>query len=149
MLKLLDNLPTLSFPEKLAYLTHQFHKAEQTECPVTHLFKDGFYIREMTIPAGTLFIGRVHRQGHICELVAGSIVHITEYERRALEAPFSLKTTPGYQMALYAVNDVVGRTYHPDSGERDLDKLEECIFESVETLKALGESVERRLTCQA
>ena len=148
MLKLLDSLPALSFPEKLAYLTHRFLTLEQTECPVTHTFKDGLYIREMTIPKDTLFIGRVHRHGHYCELVSGSVIHITEHERHELKAPFSMKTTPGYQMALYALEDVVGRTYHTDNGERDLEKLEDGIFESVESLRQLGASIERRI-CQA
>jgi len=43
----------------------------------------------------------------------------------------------------------VGRTVHPDSGERDLDKLEMQIFEPVDELSTLGSTIHQRLTCQA
>jgi hypothetical protein len=140
----LDRFP-LTWEDKLAYLTFKFASNEQTLCPVTHTFKNGWYVREMFIPKETLFIGRKHRHGHRCELVSGNILHVTEFAKRHLEAPFEFTTTPGYQMVLYAKTDVVGRTYHPDTGERDTDALERDIFEPVEDLIEAGSKVRQRI----
>lgn len=140
-----DQLPDLTWKEKLAYLTYRFLQLPQVECPVVHLFENGAYIREMRIPAGALFLGRVHRHGHECQLISGKAIHFTEQGRILLEGPLGLRTTPGYQMAVYAVTDVVGRTIHPDHDSRDIQALEDDIFESVESLEKLGSSINKRL----
>jgi hypothetical protein len=80
--------------------------------------------------------------------VSGTVVHLTEDAKKLIPAPFSMRTTPGYQMVLYAATDVVGRTIHPDNGERDIDVLERHIFESVESLDALGAELTQRLQLQ-
>jgi len=142
-----DQLPDLSWAEKLAYLTHQFLTMEQTECPVEHSFEGQLYVRDMHIPAGTLFLGRAHRYGHMCQLLQGSIILIEESRRTHLEAPYEMFTTPGYQMVLYAITDVHGRTVHPNpDGSRDTQALEADIFEPVDELKALGADLHKRLT---
>jgi hypothetical protein len=147
----LDNLPALPWKEKLAVLLCQFLDLPQAECPVEHHFDDGLYIREMRIPADTLFIGRTHRHGHRCELVSGSVIYITEAGRRVLEAPYVVFTKPGDQMVVHTLSDVVGRTYHPNPTDTtDTDALELEAFEPVESLTSLGRSVLARLeaTCQ-
>lgn len=146
MIPILDSLPDLTWKEKLAYLTTRFLNEEQVEAPVTHLFEGDKYIREMRIPKDTLFIGRPHRYGHECVLVEGSLVHITETFRRVVEAPFSMVTQPGYQMVLYTLTDVVGRTIHPNSTQsRDSQALEDDIFETLDSMKALGHDVAHRM----
>jgi hypothetical protein len=140
----LDRFP-LSWEEKLAYLTFKFLKEDQTACPVDHFFEDGSYIREMRIPKETLFIGRPHVFGHRVDLVSGKILHIESHQKVIREAPFSTHTVPGYQAVFFTMSDIVGRTYHPDDGERDTDVLENRFFEPVEKLKALGADVRRRI----
>lgn len=140
-----DQLPDLNWKEKVAYLTYEFLKAPQIGCPVEHLFEDGNYIREMRIPAGTLFLGRAHRHGHQCQLVSGVAIQITPEGKRIGEAPITMMTTPGYHMVLYSVTDVVGRTIHPNPEDsRDTEWLERDIFESVESLQALGAELHAR-----
>ena len=140
----LDHFP-LTWEEKLAYLTFKFLKEDQTGCPLVHLFEDGHYIREMRIPAETLFIGRPHVFGHRVDLVEGKILHIEEHQKVVRYAPFSVHTVPGYQAVFYTMSDIVGRTYHPDDGERDTDVLENRYFEPVEKLKTLGAQVRARI----
>ena len=142
----LDQLPQLIWKEKLAFLTYKFLQQHQTECPLEHIFEPGVYIRELRIPAGTLFIGRVHRHGHRVDLLAGSVVHITEAGKREICAPFSVTTTGGDQMVFYALTNIVGRSFHPNPSEsRDAQALEDDAFESVESLKALGLSVDQKM----
>jgi hypothetical protein len=145
-----DQLPQhLNWNEKLAYLTHQFLTMEQTGCPLKHRFEKGLYIRDIEIPAETVLIGRVHRHGHVCQLLKGDIVLIHRGgTREGFRAPSQIITEPGYQMVVYAVTDVVAQTVHPNpTEERDIAKLEADIFESAESVKELGASLHaQRLT---
>lgn len=103
----------------------------------------------MRMPAETLFIGRVHRLGHICQLLEGDVILIhLEGEREGFHAPSQIMTLPGYQMVVYAVTDIVVRTVHPNpTDERDISKLEADIFEPAESVRALGASLHaQRLT---
>lgn len=131
----------LSWKDKVAYLTHQFLKLPQIGCPVKHSFDGDTYIREMVIPCGSLFIGRAHNLGHRCELVSGSVIHITPEGKRQIDAPFAVHTTPGYHMVMHALTDVVGRTYHPAHGSTDTQALEDEYFESAHLLSQRGQEI--------
>lgn len=133
----------LTWSQKLAVLTYRFLEESQYECPVTHLFEKGWYVREMTIPKGTFFIGRPHVQGHRVDLISGTVLHFEEGHKAVRTAPYSQMTSPGYQTVFLTMTPVVGRTYHPDSGERDLDRLEAELFVPIETVKALGAEISR------
>jgi len=141
-----DQLPGLTWTEKVAALTDQFLTLEQTQCPLKHLFEGNLYIREIRIPVGTLLTGRVHRHGHVCQLLEGSVVLVQrDGSRDAFQAPSEIVTLPGYQMVVYAVDDVIARTIHPNpTGERDIATLEADIFESAESVKELGAALNQQ-----
>ncbi len=142
----LDELPAIPWKYKLAYLVAQFSKMEQVECPVKHSFSGDDYIREMFIPAGALFIGRVHSNGHVVRLVSGTVINISEDKREEISAPFEFHSHPGYQAVFQALTDVIGVTVHknPD-GIRDVQVLEDRDFEPVAGLIARGEMVAAKL----
>jgi len=140
-----DQLPEMPWKDKVAYLTYRFLQLPQTECPVEHLFQGGWYYRTMRIPAGTLFIGRAHRLGHEVQLLAGAGELIMPDGKQRIEAPFAITTKPGHHVVFHALTHVLGRTVHPDIDERDIQRLEDLIFESVESLSALGQTVHQRL----
>lgn len=140
----------LTWPEKVAFLACRFQQITDMDhkesCPVTHSFEPGFYVREMFIPADTLFIGRAHRHGHRCVLVSGSVAVMSADGETPLAAPAELMTVPGYQMVLKALTDVVGRTYHPNPTEsRDIAALEAEAFHPAEEVFTLGRDVSRRV----
>jgi hypothetical protein len=145
----LDNLQAsqvpLAFAEKLAYLVYRAKQLPQVECPLTHFFEDGKYVRYIKIPKGTLFIGRPHRFAHRIELLQGSVIHVTQRCRRLITAPFSMVSSPGYQVAALALTDIEARTVHEDTGERDVEVLEHRLFGSMDELLSLGASIEQRL----
>jgi hypothetical protein len=136
--------PDLTWTEKLAHQVYLHSQFEQYECPVTHLFQDGWYIREMMIPKGTIFIGRPHLHGHKVELLKGTVLHFEEQGKATRKAPYTVTTHPGYQAVFFTASEVVGRTYHPDHGERDTDLLEQQIFVPVEAVIALGSRIHQR-----
>ena len=142
----LDRRPELSWAEKLAYLTYQFYSETQISCPVEHIFTPGFYIREMRIPAHTLFIGRPHRHGHLVMLVEGKVLWIDEHFKKTVTAPFEVKTSVGYQAVFLALTDVVGKTIHPNpTDSKDVEALELEAFHPVQELLKTGETLFKRL----
>lgn len=141
-LEALSAFPQLNWAEKLAYLTYELSRAPQILCELEHHFGDGYYLREMRIPAGTLFIGRPHLVGHPVILARGRVLHIEAHARHEREAPFALHTRPGDQMVIYAHTDVLGRTLHPNpQGSRDIEGLEAAAFEPLQMLLARGRAV--------
>lgn len=138
--------PELSWKEKVAYLGVQFGNVEATPCPVEHLFGHGLYVRSITIPAGTVFLGREHLQGHEVTLLEGSVILITPEGRRQVDAVTTLHSQPGFLMVVAALTDVKAQTVHPNADHcTDIEELESRIFGSVEELRELGLTVERRL----
>jgi hypothetical protein len=138
----------LSWAEKVAFLASCFQcMDDQKTCPVKHSFIPGWYVREMTIPANTVFIGRTHRHGHRCVLISGRVALIDENRGTTThEAPFEITTAPGYQMVLQTLTEVVGQTYHPNPTEsRDIEALEAEAFHPAEEVFTLGRDVERRV----
>jgi hypothetical protein len=142
-----DSLPrSLTWREKIAWLGLRLSEGPQSPCPIEHTFGHGLYIRRMTIPAGTLFLGRAHLKGHQCALLSGSLIWILPKAKRYIEAPMTVVTEPGFHMVLYALTDVVGQTSHPNpTDSTDVEALEATIFEPAQALRELGMAVDQRL----
>jgi hypothetical protein len=142
-----DGLPShLSWKEKVAFVGLRLLQLPQAGTSVEHSFGHGLYIRKMTIPARTVFLGRPHRHGHECTLLSGSVVLITPEGKRQIDAVKTIHTVPGFLMVLYALTDVVGQTVHPNpTDSHDTQALEDDIFESVESMVALGHQVAQGL----
>lgn len=138
----------LSQKEKLAYLGYKFAQMSAgVECPVTHIFEEGTYVREMRIPPEVLFVGRVHLLGHRVELVSGNVLLITEEFRLHVDAPTEMETQPGAITCFYSKTPVIGRTYHPNPDEcRDIPELEDRIFGPISELLDLGREVAEKIS---
>jgi len=120
----------LSYREKVAYLVQECKKlANQPECPVTHRFAPGVYLREIFMPAGSLVIGKIHKTEHFNIIEKGCCVIFHDDGRReVLRAPMTFVSKAGIQKLLYIEEDTVWKTVHV-TGETDLVKLEEILIE--------------------
>lgn len=141
--------PDLSWHEKLAYLASRWAPVTDTPieaCPVKHSFDRGLYVREIFIPAGTIFIGRPHKVGHRIEGISGRVVLYINGERRDFDGPFELHTQAGTQIAAHAITDHVAHTYHANPGEsRNVDECEAAAFAAADEVLQLGKVVGMRL----
>lgn len=102
-----------------------------------HLFAPGVYAREITIPAGTLLTGKIHRTAHLNIVSRGRIaVWTAELGMREISAPFSFVSPPGTRRLGYAYEDTTWTTIHA-TDETNLEKLEsELIAPNIETLES-------------
>lgn len=141
-----DKTSELTWKEKVAYLSYQLLQCKnKPELPVTHIFAPGIYIREMTIPAKTMFIGREHLFGHLCQLVSGSLIMFTPEGRFNFIGPHQIYTKPGDHMVIYTLTECLGRTVHANiTDSRDTEVLESLYFGSREEVLELGKSLYER-----
>lgn len=120
----------LSWSDRAALLAFEVSRmATAIENPddfnVHHIFKDEWYIREFSLPAGTIFVGRMHRHGHIVKLIDGKVMLEMEGGKREFSAPAVIHTTPGFITVCVMLTDMTAQSWHfnPD-GCRDIDELE-------------------------
>jgi quercetin dioxygenase-like cupin family protein len=111
-------------------LEGEISKLPQVDCPVRHFFAPGIYGREMTIPAGVVLTGAVHRHEHLCTVSKGRIAVSTDEGMKELCAGATIVSAPGAKRVGYAIEETVWITYHPNpTNERDIDKLMAEIIE--------------------
>ena len=118
-------------------------QAPQVECPLRHYFAPGVYLREMTIPAGTIATGAVHKTEHLSILSAGHCLLTTDDGVQELKAPHTGLSKAGAKRAIVAITDCVLTTVHP-TDETDLEKLVGLLTESTQA-ELLGGEKNRQL----
>ncbi len=97
--------------------------------PIKHYFANGMYAREMTMPAGTIVTGAIHKTTHFCILSQGRVRVMSEDGIEELVAPAIIVSQPGTKRAIHALEDTVWTNIHA-TNETDLDKLVEELTES-------------------
>ena len=100
--------------------------AKVLDLPVRHLFSKGLYARELTLPAGTLAVGKLHRFEHLNVISKGKIAVVSENGRAVITAPHIWNSLPGAKHVGFAMEETVWTTFHP-SEETDPEKLEAAL----------------------
>jgi hypothetical protein len=137
-------VPGASLREKIDALEALMLREPQVEIEPVHHFAQGLYAREITIKAGTLLTGKIHRTEHLNIISKGRIVVLTEDGMREVAAPFTMISRPGTKRVGFALEDTVWTTIHATT-ETDLAKLEleliaptRAALEGKETTPCLG-----------
>ena len=119
--------------EKILALQSEVAKLPQVEMPLRHFFSNGVYARELTIPAGTVVVGKIHKYAQINILSKGDISIATEEGIRRVQAPYTVVSPPGTKRVGYAHEETVWTTISR-TDETDLELIEkELIAESFES----------------
>lgn len=118
-------------PEKLEFLESHLLNLPQAECPVMHRFGPGIYIREVTIPAGTVAIGHAQKHEHLNIMISGAVAMIAEDgSHHVLRAPLTFVGKPGRKVG-YALETCIWQNVYATT-ETDIDKLEETYLDKSE-----------------
>lgn len=101
------------------------------DCPLTHVFTEGLYAREIFLPAGSLATSKIHKTEHPFIVSKGKIlVSIDKGDWVQLEAPYMGVTKPGTRRVVYAIEDTVWTTFHANPDNiTDLEEVEDKIIE--------------------
>jgi hypothetical protein len=117
---------------------------EDTLVPV-HRFTAGIYTRELTMPTGTIIVGKRHAQEHIVMMTEGFCTVVTERGWEDLHAPCTFTSPAGEKRVLFIHEKTTWITVHrtdattPESAEDDLI-LTERPEEAINTIQLLGEN---------
>lgn len=96
------------------------------DLPVKETFTDGVYIREMTIPADSLIIGKIHKHAHYNHITKGKVTVLTKDGLQDLEGPCSMISSAGTKRALYTHTETIWTTVHANpKGLLSFEELEE------------------------
>jgi len=107
---------------------------EQVEIPIRHYHAHGLYAREMFVPAGTIFVGKVHLTEHICTCSMGDFTIVDEFGKQRVTAPMTIVSQPGTKRVGYAHVDSIWTNYH-HTFETEIEKIEaELVTETYDAL---------------
>lgn len=93
-------------------------------CPVKHHFAPGAYGREMTLPAGLVVVGKIHKHAHINVISKGRVQVFTEQDGvLELAAPCTFVSHPGTKRVVHVLEETVWTTMHV-TDKTDLAEIE-------------------------
>jgi hypothetical protein len=107
--------------------------------PLKHLFAEGVYIREVTIPKGYFVVGKLHKDSYANFILSGDMSVLTEEGIKRVKGPSWTVAPAGTKRFGYSHEDTVWATVHANPENiKDIDKLESMIHaESYEELPAV------------
>jgi hypothetical protein len=90
-----------------------------------HVFSGGVYIRQITVPAGSLIIGKRHRHETCNMLLSGEMSLYVGGGRppERISGPLIFTSKPGVKKMAYCHTDVIFSNIHPTQ-ETDLETIE-------------------------
>lgn len=98
---------------------------DSDNCPLTHSFASGMYVREIFLPAGVIVVGKIHKHDHPNFLMKGKVSVFTESGGvEVITAPKSMISPAGTKRVVYAHEDTVWVTVHKTDSQ-DLAEIEE------------------------
>ena len=96
--------------------------------PINHFFMQGVYIREMIMYQGSVVIGAIHKDRHMCFLTEGHLTVANEDGVKDYIAPCYIITTPGIRRVLYAHKKSVWYNIHRNPDDlKKVDKIEKLL----------------------
>ena len=121
-------LPSYVSREQVERLQGEMLSMPQAELATEHCFSPGMYMRKVFRPAGTLIVGKVHKEPHFFLCAKGEIIAWTENGMKRLQAGDVVESKPGTKRVTLAVTDAIGITIHR-TDKTDLDEIEAELIE--------------------
>lgn len=131
--------------ELISRLEETLKDGEQIEVPIQHHFSKGVYAREMSLPKGSIVVGKIHKFQSLNILSQGEVSVYSQDGYIRVKAPYTFVSSPGAKRVIVAHEDIVWTTIH-GTDEKDVEKIEdEFIAKTYEELpfvelEAKGES---------
>lgn len=98
---------------KIQAIEEELFNLEPVELIPTHLFADGLYIRQVTVPEGTLLTTKIHKKENVLFVLKGKcLVYANDGSSVEITAPYITVTKPGTKRAIYALEETLFMTAH-------------------------------------
>jgi quercetin dioxygenase-like cupin family protein len=122
--QLISGFARQSVREQVMDIQEWMAEQPQVDVPIEHWFAHGLYVRQMRMPAGQAFVGKIHKSEHIVIIAQGSITLLTDEGVVKLQAPATFVSKPGAKRVGFVHEDLVMLNVH-HSFETDMEKLEQ------------------------
>lgn len=120
---------------KIDKLESLMRTMEQAECPVSHIYAPGLYVRKLSMKAGTVAIGHFQKFYHLNIFLKGKVLMVKDDGiKEIMTAPQIFTGKPGRKVGMI-LEDVEWLNIYPTS-EQDVDTLEDTIFDKSEDFEA-------------
>jgi hypothetical protein len=141
-----DNLAPM---EQIQILENLLLLEPQMEYELKHHFAGGIYEREMVVPAGFWFTGKIHLTEHLCKLNSGTMTIYSEHERGTYTGPCTFASKPGVKRLGFSHTECSFSNFHIVGEERDLETIEKMlVVDTMEQYLALAKEDVWRLSHQ-
>lgn len=138
-------IPRNTRGERVARLERALLALPQVNCPIRHYFAPGIYAREMSIPAGTVVTGAVHKTENLIVVSKGRLRIVTDDGTRDVAAGETFTCKPVMKNAVVALEDSRWTNFFSNpTNERDTDKLVDMLSES-KACELMGGTSNRQL----
>jgi hypothetical protein len=119
--------------QKVDHLLSQVEKMPQVDCQTKHYFGPNLYIREVTMPAGTVVIGKPHRKEHMCVMLQGRMIVVAgDGTKQELVAPLTFVGAAGRKVAYILETTVFQNILATD--ETDIEVLENMLVDNTQPM---------------
>ena len=97
----------------------------EVDCPVSHGFADGVYLREIFMPKGTYVIGKEHTTQHFNIVLKGQAYVMMNDTVELITAPTTFVSSSGTRKVLYVLEDMIWQTVHTnEENTKDIETIE-------------------------
>jgi hypothetical protein len=97
--------------------------------PLTHVFTEGLYLRELRLEAGTTIVGKIHKEDHIVFLLHGIVAVATDTGVQEYKGPCYIESKAGVKRVAHAVTDIIWVNIHANpTNTQNLEELENNII---------------------
>jgi hypothetical protein len=119
--------------QKVDALLDKARQMPQVDCQTKHYFGPNIYIREVTMPAGSVIVGKPHRSEHMCVMLQGKMIIVSEDgTRKELVAPMTFVGQPGRKVAYIIETTVFQNILATD--ETNIEKLENMLVDNTQPM---------------
>jgi hypothetical protein len=119
--------------QKVESLLAQTEQLPQVDCQTKHYFGPSIYIREVTMPAGTVVIGKPHKKEHMCVMLqCRMVVVLGDGTKQELVAPLTFVGSAGRKVAYILETTVFQNILATD--ETDIDVLENMLVDNTQPM---------------
>jgi hypothetical protein len=119
--------------KKVNNLLTEMREMPQVDLQTKHYFGPSIYVREVTMPAGSVVIGKHHKKEHLCIMLQGRMIIIDEDgKREEMVAPLTYVAQPGRKV-LYILETTVFQNLLA-TDETDIKVLENMLTYSTQPM---------------
>jgi hypothetical protein len=119
--------------QKVEFLLAKSLELPQVDCQTKHYFGPSIYIREVTMPAGAVVIGKPHRKEHMCVMLQGRMIIVdADGNKKELVAPMTFVGGAGRKVAYILETTVFQNILATD--ETDIEVLENMLVDNTQPM---------------